>query len=141
MSQFYCHNCAEAMGYLKPVDTNINLTGSSYQLSKFYRHTLPPNTNDLISIFDSSDYNDYREYVLNTAASGSVEIDSKNRMNVVWVAGKHTGFTFQNGVSKIPNDAVKVVLHTDENKIHAYPTGSIGFSIAQCIICGRDIIT
>lgn len=129
------------MGYLQPVDSNINLTGSSYLLSKFYKHTLPPISNNLISVFDSSDYNDYRDYVLNTSASGSVEIDSKNRMNVVWVAGKHTGFTFQNGIPQIPNDSVKVVLHSDENKIHAYPTGSIDFSSAKCINCGRDIVT
>jgi len=141
VSEFYCHECAKQLGYLQPVDPNINLTGNDYLLSRFYKHTLPPTSNNLVGIFDQSDYNSYRDYIINTSASGSVEIDSENRVNVIWVAGKLTGFTFQNGILQIPCDSVKLVLHTDEGRIHAYPTGSAGFSSAKCKKCGRYIVT
>ncbi|MDP7026631.1 MAG: hypothetical protein QGI16_06845 [Candidatus Marinimicrobia bacterium] len=104
------------------------------------KHTLPNTQNGLLSVFDSGSYDHYKDYIVNTMASGSVEIDSNNKTNVVLYAGKNTGVSYLNGNVISPPDTIKVVLSQNENKIHAYPTSSNDIKQETCQNCGAMII-
>ncbi|MBU2507054.1 MAG: hypothetical protein KJ799_10070 [Bacteroidetes bacterium] len=140
MPKYYCHECSIKRKLLDENYPLTNLTGSSDQLGKFIKHTSPTQSYDVNSIFNDKDYSDYKNYIINTLASGSVEVDDYNRKNIVYCAGKTIGFTFIKGSIQIPADAVKVVLHQDDYKIHSYPTSSIGFMNEICSNCGKSII-
>lgn len=137
MNQYYCHACAIRCGKLKPADP-IELTGTQYQLEKFIKHTAPSTTYPLNSVFTGPASESYRNYIVTAVASGCVQIDG-NRTNIVWVASATTGFTSRNGSFVARNDAVKVVFHDDQFKIHGFPSGSTEFGSATCIDCGKPV--
>ena len=68
-----------------------------------------------------------------------MQIDGKNRVNIVWVGSESTGIGLQG--SKFIGDmsAVKVVCHSDTNKIHGYPIQVSELNTAICVQCGRPI--
>ena len=131
MSVFYCHGCGAEMGYLRKPSTGGFLQ-SSYQLHKFMKHTIPSTVYDVASVFDDPSTQTYGDYMVNTLASGCVEIDDRNRRNIVWVAGKRVGMKFEKGVPVSSGDAVKLVLSTDPQKVHAYPVSSTTLSTRSC---------
>jgi len=141
VSEYYCHECGVQLGLLQPFDPITNVTGSVYTLQEYHKHTLPPSSPKLISIFDKPDYDNYKNYIVDTSASGSVERDDQGRINIVWAAGHQTGFTYLNGNLLGPTDGVKLVLHTSTGSIHAYPTGSVGLISRLCANCGKSITT
>jgi hypothetical protein len=122
---------------LNPADP-IELTGTQYQLEKFIKHTAPSTSYPWNSVFTGPGSESYRNYVVTAVASGCVQIDG-NRTNVVWVASETTGITYRNGSFVAPADAVKVVFHDDEFKIHGFPIGSAAFGSATCIACGKPV--
>jgi hypothetical protein len=136
---FYCHQCAERLGKIS-CKSSSEFTGSSYQLSKFYKHTLPSSSYQYVSVFDSPDFVAYKDYIVNAQASGSVEVDDQGRTSIVWVAGSNTGFTIRNGIPKEPVSGVKVVLFQDEGRVHAYPTGTYELTTALCTECKQPIL-
>lgn len=140
MPKYYCRECAIKRGFLNENSLITNYTGSVYQLNKFIKHTLPTQYYDINSIFDDKSYSAYEDYIVNTRALGSVETDELNRHNIVYCAGKDIGLTIISGSIQIPNDAVKVVLYQNDNKIHCYPTGSVGFLNEVCFDCGKNIV-
>ena len=143
MSRYFHHSCAMLLGE-RPYspNPNFNYTGSLCTYEKYWKHTNSTASYDIVSKFDSRDYNSYKGYIVNTQASGSLEIDDHNRRNIVWAAGKRTGLTFDNRNRLIvPADAVKVVLYWDQNKVHAFPTQSSGFNTGICEYCGKPLIT
>lgn len=137
-NQYYCLKCASELGHSSPEVGN--LTGSAYQLNKFVKHTLPEETYNYNSIFDEKDYVSYENYTVNTLNSGSLEIDDQGRKNFVWIADNNVGALYEDGEFEVSNDAIKVVLPYDENKIHSFPTGSAGIKSAECSNCGDPII-
>lgn len=139
MNKYYCHKCSAEKGYLNSVD-QLNFTGSSYQLEKFLKHTVPKSQSGLLSVFDSGCYNQYKDHIVNTMVSGSTEIDDYNRKNIVWFAGDSNGITYRDGNVEMPTDSIKVVLSDIDNKIHAYPTSSNEIQKQKCDECGNDII-
>jgi hypothetical protein len=139
MRKYYCHKCSAEKGFLNSVD-NLNFTGSSYQLDKFLKHTVPSNQSGLLSVFDSGSYDQYKNHIVNTMASGSTEIDSHNRKNIVWFAGSNNGLSFKDDTLEMPTDSVKVVLSDNDDKIHAFPTSSNDIQHKKCDECGSDII-
>jgi len=140
MDTYFCHKCGAKRDILSGNINIFNPTGNIYELDKYFKHYNKPNTSDLVSIFDSSGNERYRNYVVNTLASGCIEEDIFGRINIIWVAGRRTGFMYKNGQLQGDTDAVKVVLHTDPNKIHAFPTGSANLSKKRCLMCGNDIV-
>jgi len=140
MSEYYCHECGAKLGHINPSDPETCFSGTSYQVEKYIKHTVPPSCSGTVSIFEDPDFQQYRDYIINTAASGCVEIDNKGRTNMVWYAGRETGFTFKDGGLVSPADAVKLVLHEDKDKIHAFPTDSAEISTKNCGLCGSPII-
>ncbi len=93
-----------------------------------------------MSVFDDSTYDAYANYSVDTAVSGSVEIDDANRRNIVWVASKQVGQLFVGGVLQGGVDAVKLVLLQDATKVHTYPTSSADIHASSCADCGTSIL-
>jgi len=140
MKEYYCYRCAAKYGILPSFPENFSATENTYKLEKFIKHTIPPDCSGTISIFDEPNCEKYKNYIVNTMASGCVEIDEQGRKNIVWMAGKETGFTFVDGELKGPTDGVKVVLPDNPQKLHAYPTGSCSLRTEKCKICGEPVI-
>jgi hypothetical protein len=137
---FYCHSCASDLGHLRSIHTS-SLTGTTYQLDKYIKHTIPDPAYDVQSLFADPSTEAYANYVLDATAAGSVEFDSLNRRNVVWVAGETVGFGLRGGIVQQPQNAVKVVLSSETDRIHAYPESSTKFSTCTCSQCGSSAIT
>ena len=136
---YYCHPCAAQRGYLQNVYTSDPLQ-SQYQLDKFMKHTLPP-SHPFSSVFNSTSTGDYADYVVNTAASGAVEIDARGRRNIIWVAGRPTGFAYSGGALVGPTDGVKVVLSSEATKVHAFPVDMTTLATQKCESCGGPVST
>lgn len=142
-NKYYCHPCAQALGYMPSHSSDEDFTGSlgSYTLDKYIKHTSPYLGTDTVSIFSDPDYDSYKNHIVNTQASGSVEFDSKGRKNIVWMAGMNIGFTFQNNGVVIPNDSVKVICTDSIYRIHAYPTSSVAMRLNHCDRCGCPVLS
>lgn len=143
MTKHYCRECRQTLGYNQFVDPMTDFTGSvgSYKFQKYLKHTsLPVIGSGTVSVFDNADYDTYKDYIIDTVNSGSIEIDDCNRINLIWFANKQTGQSFKERQFEQFTDGVKLVLHTDDKKIHAFPTGSHGFLNAVCDNCGKPKI-
>jgi hypothetical protein len=142
MDKHYCHKCSIELGHLSNGDIeNINLTGSTYLLDKFIKHTLPPIQSGLVSIFSDPSYENYKNYTVNTVASGSTVIDQYNRVNVVWFSNQDNGISYLNGIPQSTTDVCKTVLHHDDTKIHSFPIKSTDLITKTCDKCGTNILT
>jgi hypothetical protein len=139
MPEYFSHDCAISRGLVCPA-CPASLTGTQYQLDKYIKHTRPTANYRINSIFDASSIQAYSGFIINTSASGCVERDDYGRMNMVWVAGSPVGKTIQNGLPILQNDAVKVVLPENAERMHAFPTGSSDLQIRYCIVCGKPVI-
>lgn len=126
------------VGLLKPT-APISLTATQYQLDKYLKHTSPISSYDFYSVFTSPGSETYERYIVTTLASGSVQVDNQGRTNVVWVASEQTGISYEDGTFVGPTNAVKVVFHNDDNKIHGFPIHSSELSTSYCVVCGRPV--
>ena len=135
MSTYYCHQCSVELGHLRQPPTG-KVVGSSYQLEKYVKHTVPDAQNEIQSVFDTQSTQSYAAFLVGALAAGSVEIDDRGSTNVIWAAGLPTGFLFRNGSLIQPQDAVKVVLSSNASKVHAYPANSTNFLRVTCSRCG-----
>lgn len=136
---YYCHRCAVRLGFLQDVYTSDPLQ-SQYQLAKFIKHTVSP-SHPFASVFNSTSTGDYASYVVDAAASGAVEFDAHGRRNIIWIAGRPTGFSFQNGALVGPTDGVKVVLSSEATRVHAFPISSTDLTTHVCVYCGGLVST
>lgn len=143
MAQYYCHACAVKYGHLNSeAKTNINFTGSTYQLNKFFKHTVPPTSGSgIVSTFNDPAYEIYSDYVVNTMRSGSVEIDDFGRKNVFWYASQSQGVEYNNGIPQSTTDTIKVVLSDNPVKVHAFPINSNIIITENCCSCGTNVLT
>ena len=139
MPTHYCHKCGAALGYLNPAYTSEPL-GTTYQLDKFMKHTIPDPKYPIQSVFATDSTQKYADYIVQSSLSGSVEFDDQNRRNIIWAAGEETGFLHKDGVLQQPQDAVKVVLSSETGKIHALPQNTTDFSTARCANCGGPVL-
>ncbi len=139
MEDYFCHQCSALLGHLNPVP-NVNFTGSSYQLRKFIKHTIPTHQKGLVSVFDNGSYTAYENYIVSASLSGSTEFNSKHQKNIIWYANKDIGISYLNGVSANTANVVKVVLTHDTQLIHAYPIEADQLLFKKCSICQRDVI-
>ena len=130
---YYCHRCAARLGYLQDVHTSDPLQ-SPYQLDKFIKHTLPL-SHPSASVFNSMSTGDYANYVVDAAASGAVELDAYGRRNFIWLAGRPTGFSYKDGALVGPTDGVKVVLSSEETRVHAFPIKAANLVTHTCASC------
>ena len=143
MAQHFCNTCGIELGYKIFVDPNNNFTGSvgDYKFNKYRKHTTQPgSSSNIVSFFNNTDYDTYKSYILDAANSGSVEIDDLNRINLIWIANKNIGQSFEAGKFNQSTDSVKLVLHDNDQKIHAFPTSSYGLNKTFCNHCGNPLI-
>lgn len=133
-----CINCAISERYYNPKIPS-ELPGTEYQLEKYIKHTSPSSNYHFNSVFSNPSTMAYRDYIVSTLASGYVEVDDKQRLNIVWVASKEVGVTYLDGRFFSTNDTIKVVLHDDIAHIHAFPIAPTGISSRSCIRCGKPI--
>jgi hypothetical protein len=136
---YSCHRCAAGRGELQNVYTSDPLQ-SQYQLDKFIKHTVPL-VHPSASVFNSTSTGVYANYILDTAASGAVEIDAHGRRNIVWIAGRENGFSFRGGTLVGPTDGVKVVLSSEATLVHAFPISSTSLATHTCAWCGGLVST
>ena len=136
---YYCHRCAARLGFLQDVYTSDPLQ-TQYQLDKCVKHTLPISY-PFASVFNSTSTGDYGSYVVNAAASGAIEFDGQERRNIIWLAGKQTGFNFEGGRLVGPTDGVKVVLSSDATRVHAFPVSSTSLTTHNCASCSGLVST
>ena len=138
MAHYYCHNCSRILGLVNP-EIPTTLTGTSYQLEKFTKHTAPTGSYPYNSIFSDPSYEIYQNYIVTTMVSGSVQVDDLGRTNLIYLAGKEVGATYENDELIVPADAVCVVLNDNECRIHGYPLNSTAFVTACCENCGIPV--
>lgn len=135
-NMYYCHQCATSSLMIDPASPS-SLTDNSYKLDKFIKHTAPSCLAGIISVFSNPTYSSYSTYVVNTAASGLLEIDARGRKNVIWFAGSQTGIEYRNGAFFAPSDGVKIVWPENDSKLHAFPIASSPLQSAVCASCGK----
>ena len=136
--QYYCHKCAIGLGLLRPAATT-DLTATQYQLEKYLKHTAPTSAYNFNTVFSSPASETYQNYIVTAVASGYVQIDDLGRKNIVWVGSEQTGITYSNGAFVGPTNAVKIVFHDDDQKIHGFPIHSSELRAAKCLICGCPV--
>lgn len=135
-----CWSCANAEGYLASIQTGAIL-GTAYQVQKFVKHTRPLWViSGVNSVFANPSTAAYANYIVHSAASGSVALDRWGQPTFVWYAGQTIGATYVNGVYRFPNDAVKLVLPYNAQKMHAYSVSTTGYSALMCTKCTRPIL-
>ena len=140
MTVRYCHQCGVELSLLRDVYTSEPL-GTSYQLGKFMKHTAPNPLLDVVSVFETTSEGRYRNYIVDAAASGGVELDDAGRRNIVWLAGERTGFRYEAGRLAGPTDGIKVVLSSEARKIHAFPIRAATLTTTYCARCGGLVST
>ena len=136
---YYCHDCAAANGFLRPPPKGESLTDNVYKLDKYIKHTIPSSSGGYTTIVTGVTSEIYQNYVLTTVASGHVQVDSHNRINIVWVGSETTGIALQGGKFVGDVSAFKVVCHSDSNKIHGFPIAVAELKSATCIQCWKTI--
>ncbi|NKE71549.1 hypothetical protein [Candidatus Manganitrophus noduliformans] len=139
MRTYFCHGCAVINGTLLPPPKGDGLTDNSYKLDKYIKHTLPSSCGDYKTVFTGVASESYQNYIVTAVASGHVQIDSKNRINIVYVGSGTTGIALKGGKWVGDMGAVKVVCHSDTNRIHGFPIAITELSSASCIQCGKII--
>ena len=137
---YYCINCAIATGKYKPAIPAL-LTHTQYQLEKYVKHTSPTSAYSFNTVFTSPSSYTYHHYIVTAVASGSVQVDTRGRINIVWVASEQTGLLFQGTTLVGPTEAVKVVFHDDRNRIHGFPISTSQLNITSCTACGRPVLS
>jgi hypothetical protein len=142
MNIYSCPVCT--LRYYNPVVLSPanNLTGSAYLLGKFLKHT-PGNYNPADGVVSKYHFQDYPTYcyLLHQAIqSGSLEVDSQNRRNLLLPLRAPVGQVYDPSGIIQPVDVVKVVKPHDLKHIHHYATGSFSLIGARCWSCGNSII-
>lgn len=138
MSQYYCHQCSISGSLVTPANPS-SLTGTHYQLGKFIKHTSPTASYNLNSVFADPTYQAYSGYVVNTIASGLLEVDNQGCKNLIWFAGSQNGVEYRSGLFTAPTKGVKVVWPESDSKLHAFPIAASPQRIEGCFSCGKQI--
>jgi hypothetical protein len=137
MSQHFCHNCAIQMGIPATAPTD-RLFDTSYQLTKYMKHTALGTAYPINSVFSTPGTAQYADYIVSTVGSGWYQVDDQGRYNMTWYAGSAVGAEYRNGTFHVPASGVKVVCYRDEYKIHAFPDAAI-VRATTCLRCGAPI--
>jgi hypothetical protein len=117
-----------------------DLFSTPYQLEKFIKHTDPSSCPGKKSVFTDPSTVAYWDHIDLAVSSGYVEVDSFNRTNICWVGSGTNGTTYRDGLFYQPTNSVKVVLHDNALKIHAFPYAALGIHANSCANCGMPIL-
>ncbi len=137
----YRHPCAKACGLTNDVYTS-DLSRSQYQVCKIIKHgTIPSTSSKYVTVFNSTNLEDYAFYVVSTTAAGAVQIDSRHRRNIMWVFGRETGYAYYEGGLQQPVEGMTLVLSSDPAMAHIYPSDTAELRATTCARCGSPAIT
>jgi hypothetical protein len=139
MPSYYCHDCAVVNGFLRSPPKGDSLTDNVYKLDKYIKHTIPSSNSGYKTTVTGVTSETYQNYVVTAVASGHVQMDSHNKINIVWIGSETTGIALQSGRYVGDVSAFKVVYHSDSNKIHGFPIAVTELRSASCVQCGRTI--
>ncbi len=103
------------------------------------KHSSPTASYNLNSVFSDPTYQAYSGYIVNTVASGLLEVDDQGRKNLMWFAGSQNGVEYRSGTFTAPTEGVKVVWSENESKLHAFPIAASPHRIEVCASCGNPI--
>lgn len=117
-----------------------NPLATQYQLGKYLKHTIPDPTDKLQSIFATASPRRYKDYIVDTLAAGAVEQDARGRLNIILAAGWEMGVRFEYGQPVAPQDAIKVVLSSEDGRVHSFTVESGPIRGATCPDCGRGMV-
>jgi hypothetical protein len=146
MSQYYCTNCAGVRGDLNPYPELVNLTGTTYQLDKFIKHTLPTGLMDKVhSVYGDPSYDSYKNNYVLSNLSGISEVDPNGRVSLLYYfSGTNLGPAYLGGVNISTTAAVKVVLNNTDKVHHfgiAVPSGTPFISgVCSTPGCGQNLL-
>ena len=144
MNTYYCHTCALKLGiYAPPADpASINLTGSCYTLTKFIEHTVPASGSykKVSSIYSDPTYDTYKNYYVSGSISGSLEVQSDGKKNLIWHAHEALGPAYETGSFKFSGEAVKIVYPEDTGKLHHFHVDANNYALEVCANCGCTIL-
>ncbi|MBP7509929.1 MAG: hypothetical protein KA807_19105 [Prolixibacteraceae bacterium] len=147
MPTYYCNKCANELKMIDSLyptaddEAPPNFSGTGYQLGKFVKHTIPANSPSLISIFDDPEFKKYEDQIVDTSVSGCCEIDDHGRTNLILHAGYDNGSAIKDGRVLYNTNGIKVVIHDDEYRIHAFPVDVGYIPMNKCIRCGADLLS
>lgn len=139
--QCYCNLCSIRLGFIGSGTTLVDLTGTTYQLTKFNKHTITPTQSGVISVFSDPNYSGYSQHISSAMASGSTQFDWLGRMNIIWYPGKDIGVKYLNQIPIGYTNVMKVVLPNDNIKIHGYPVDMASITSGNCVSCGVHSLT
>jgi len=88
---YCCHRCAKQLGLLNDPPTG-KVVQTQYQYDKHRKHTIADSIYSIQSIFSDPTTSTYADHIVNTMFERAVEIDDFGRKNIIWCAGRHTGF-------------------------------------------------
>ena len=137
--EYYCHSCGHHLGLIPDPPTG-KLVSTPYQYDKHIKHTIPADCYSIQSCFSDGSTSEYADHIVNAMLEGAVEVDEQGRINIVWCAGRQTGFRYVNGHLSKPVDAVKVVLTSSTGEVHAFPESSTSFINGTCGRCGSGLV-
>lgn len=123
---YYCHSCANENGLIPNLPLG-KVVQTPYQYKKHQKHISPNSTYAIQSVFTDPSTSVYAGYIINAMLDGAVEVDDKGKINIIWCAGRQTGFRYESGELIRPTDAIKVVLSSDTGLVHAFPENSTSF--------------
>lgn len=132
---------ARSTGRLPALDPAM-LVATSYQLDKYIKHTAPTSLhlfNNFVSVFSSPASVSYSSLLVSASSAGYVEVDSQNRVNIIWVASYQTGITLSRGQFVGPTEAVKLVLPYNQSKVHGFPVRVADLIVRPCSQCGAPL--
>jgi hypothetical protein len=141
VNEYYCRKCAILIGEIGSImPPTLNLTGDAlgYQLDKYLKHTETGyNPGNGTSLFRDPEYGNYSRYVIGACNSGCLEIDTRNRKNMVYWAGEEIGgyYSRNSGGIIYPESGVKVAFFNDEAKIHGFTCNPMEVLYRQCACC------
>ena len=142
---YYCHVCGDNLGYIAPINiSGINMTGyypgQPYSpIDKYFKHVQYTGQQGIVSIYNTPDYDTYRQFGINAYLSGCVEVKDGFRTNLLWYAGRDIGLRYNNGIIQWPEDTVRLTFHDNAFKFHHFSQSSLNIPVGNCAHCGRVI--
>ncbi len=137
--KYFCHRCSRQLGLIPDPPAGKKVS-SAKQYEKHHKHTVLEGRYPIQSVFSDPSTSAYAGHLVDAMIEGAVEVDDLGRKNIVWVAGRETGFRFEYGRLIQPSAAVTVVQSSNAGLIHAYPENSTSFSAGVCEQCGQAIV-
>jgi hypothetical protein len=136
---YLCNKCARSLGRLR-LAAPVALTVTSYQLGKYWKHTIPASKAAYNTVFTLPASSTYRDSLVETVAFGHLQIDDRGRQNLILLTPRQqTGIALQGGHVLGPTDGVKVVRPHNDSLIHAFPMCSSELLFPKCAACGKAL--